>query len=100
MTILFVMFATMKIADIGVVGDWSWWWVSCPIWLPVTLYLMALLIWIGMIRMRYFLRKKRYEKAQPKITIEMDAKKRFQMKLEEAIRKRERLLKNGQEKKK
>jgi hypothetical protein len=30
--ILFLIFLVLKLTDII---DWSWWWVTCPIWLPL-----------------------------------------------------------------
>jgi hypothetical protein len=47
-TILFVVFLVMKLAKIGDVANWSWWWVTAPLWIPVLLALavfsIALLI--------------------------------------------------------
>ena len=31
---LFLLFLTLKLAKIGEVATWSWWWVTSPIWLP------------------------------------------------------------------
>lgn len=33
-TILFLIFMTLKLA--GFI-DWSWWWVTSPLWIPLTL---------------------------------------------------------------
>jgi hypothetical protein len=30
--IMFLILFTMKLAKIGEVGDWSWWWVTAPLW--------------------------------------------------------------------
>jgi hypothetical protein len=47
-TILFVVFLVMKLAKIGDVANWSWWWVTAPLWIPLVLALsifsIALLI--------------------------------------------------------
>jgi hypothetical protein len=43
-TILFVVFLVMKLAKIGDVANWSWWWVTAPLWIPVVLVLSILLI--------------------------------------------------------
>ena len=37
LTILFLIFLTLKLANIGLVATWSWWWVTSPLWLPVTI---------------------------------------------------------------
>lgn len=39
LTILFLIFLTLKLANIGLVATWSWWWVTSPLWLPVTIVL-------------------------------------------------------------
>ena len=41
-TILFLIFLTLKLAGLGVVADWSWWWVTAPLWLPIMAALMVL----------------------------------------------------------
>jgi hypothetical protein len=36
-TILFLIFLTLKLAEIGPVAKWSWWWVISPLWIPFAL---------------------------------------------------------------
>ena len=43
-TILFLIFLTLKLAGLGVVADWSWWWVTAPLWLPRMAALMVLAV--------------------------------------------------------
>ena len=42
--ILFIVFLVLKLTGTGQVANWSWWWVTSPIWIPVPfailLYLM------------------------------------------------------------
>ena len=47
-TILFVVFLTLKLT--GNI-DWSWWWVTSPLWLPLAILIgfVALVITIGII---------------------------------------------------
>ena len=33
-TILFIVFLVLKLTD---VIDWSWWWVTAPLWIPIVL---------------------------------------------------------------
>jgi hypothetical protein len=33
--IVFVVFLVLKLAEIGVVATWSWWWVTAPLWAPI-----------------------------------------------------------------
>jgi hypothetical protein len=45
--ILFIIFLVLKLAAIGAVATWSWWWVTAPLWLGfvffflVAIYLLA-----------------------------------------------------------
>ena len=39
-TILFLIFLTLKLADVGVVATWSWWWVFSPILIPIAALLI------------------------------------------------------------
>jgi hypothetical protein len=36
-TILFLIFLTLKLAEVGPVAEWSWWWVISPLWIPFAL---------------------------------------------------------------
>lgn len=33
-TILFLIFLTLKLAEVGPVQYWSWWQVTSPLWIP------------------------------------------------------------------
>jgi hypothetical protein len=37
--IIFVVFLTLKLS--GVI-DWSWWWITSPLWLPFALVLVVI----------------------------------------------------------
>jgi len=41
-TVLFFIFMTLKLA--GLI-DWSWWWVTSPLWIPVALVVAVGGIW-------------------------------------------------------
>lgn len=38
--ILTLIFIALKLAEIGVVASWSWWWVLAPLWVPWTFFLL------------------------------------------------------------
>lgn len=40
-TVLFLIFMTLKLTK---TIDWSWWWVTAPLWIPIVLILGALAI--------------------------------------------------------
>jgi hypothetical protein len=39
-TVLFLIFLTLKLAEIGPVQYWSWWWVTAPLWIPLAMVLI------------------------------------------------------------
>lgn len=47
-TVLFLVFLVLKLAGIGTVATWSWWWVCSPIWIPAVLVILILFI-LGLI---------------------------------------------------
>lgn len=44
LTILGLIFITLKLAGIGVVATWSWWTVLSPFWVPLAIVLTVLLV--------------------------------------------------------
>ena len=36
---VFIVFLFLKLAEIGAVATWSWWWVTSPLWMPVVFVL-------------------------------------------------------------
>jgi len=45
--ILFLVFLVLKLTH---VIDWSWWWVTSPLWIPVVLAIFLAVLWIWMKR--------------------------------------------------
>jgi len=43
---LFIIFLILKLT--GNI-DWSWWWVTSPLWMPVCLFFVAVFVLIGVI---------------------------------------------------
>lgn len=43
-TILFIIFLVLKLAEIGTVATWSWWWVTAPLWIPIAFGVSIFLI--------------------------------------------------------
>jgi hypothetical protein len=35
--VIFIVFLILKLAGIGQVANWSWWWVTSPLWIPVAI---------------------------------------------------------------
>ena len=42
-TILFVVFLVLKLT--GYI-DWSWWWVTAPLWIPFAICLVVIVIYV------------------------------------------------------
>ena len=47
-TVLFLIFLVLKLARIGQVATWSWWWVTSPLWIPLVL-VVAILFIVGLV---------------------------------------------------
>ena len=43
-SILFLIFLILKLAGLGMVATWSWWWVFSPILIPLAAIVIILLI--------------------------------------------------------
>ena len=41
--LIFLIFLTLKLAGIGEVATWSWWWVTSPLWIPFVIVIGILL---------------------------------------------------------
>lgn len=43
---LFLIFLVLKLAEVGAVAKWSWWWVFSPLWIPLVVIIpIAVVIW-------------------------------------------------------
>lgn len=43
-SILFLIFLVLKLAEVGKVAQWSWWWVTAPLWLPITAVIISVAV--------------------------------------------------------
>ena len=43
-SILAVLFIALKLLGVTVVATWSWWWVLSPLWIPITIFVIILII--------------------------------------------------------
>lgn len=58
-TIIFIVFLILKLTN---VIDWSWWWVTSPLWISVGLGLVALLIYTIVLLCIYGARKRKLKR--------------------------------------
>lgn len=42
----FIVFLVLKLAEVGAVANWSWWWVTAPLWGPLALVLVILFVYL------------------------------------------------------
>lgn len=42
--LLFLLFLGLKLGGVGVVAEWSWWWVCAPLWGPVVFLFSVVLL--------------------------------------------------------
>ena len=45
---IFLIFLTLKLAEIGPVAEWSWWWITAPLWIPFGVVISILLV-VGLV---------------------------------------------------
>lgn len=50
-TILFVVFLVLKLTNFI---DWSWWWVTAPLWIPFSILLLLIVFSISVLGWRGF----------------------------------------------
>lgn len=59
-TVLFLIFLVLKL--VGVI-DWSWWWVTAPLWIPfstlVAISIVVLIVTLIISLIRYYIKKGR-----------------------------------------
>ena len=56
--ILFFVLFTLKLAQIGEVQQWSWIWVTAPLWLPGAIMLILWAAVVGLLTIAKFIQKK------------------------------------------
>ena len=44
---LFLLFTGLKLAEVGVVATWSWWWVTSPLWIYLGLIATVCIVVFG-----------------------------------------------------
>lgn len=54
-TVLFIVFLILKLTN---VIDWSWWWVTAPLWIPIGLAIMIFIVTALVIIAKKIKRKK------------------------------------------
>lgn len=42
--LLFLLFLGLKLAEVGQVAAWSWWWVTAPLWIPFAAFIIFIVI--------------------------------------------------------
>ena len=55
---VFIVFLILKLAEVGVVANWSWLWVTSPLWIPIALILAIFILISPFLIFLYFRKKK------------------------------------------
>lgn len=42
--VLFLIFLVLKLTN---VIDWSWWWVTAPLWIPISIWVVFVVLILG-----------------------------------------------------
>lgn len=97
--VLFLIFLTLKLAEVGVVATWSWWWVTSPIWTPVGLFIVGILIYIASLYIFAFIKGRKSVSQQALDEIKkqegyIPKKSKFQERLEAMTEERKNKPKN------
>ena len=45
LNVLALVFIVLKIVGVEPIGNWSWWWVLSPIWIPIVFVLLLTVLW-------------------------------------------------------
>lgn len=41
---VFLVFLFLKLAEIGQVTTWSWWWITSPLWIPLAIVVIIMIV--------------------------------------------------------
>lgn len=52
--VLFFLFLTFMVLKLTEVIDWSWWWITAPLWVPLAL--IALILAVAVLGVAFFKR--------------------------------------------
>lgn len=42
--LVFAIFLFLKLASIGIVATWSWWWVTSPLWIGLAIWAVLMVL--------------------------------------------------------
>jgi len=56
---VFIVFLVLKLAEVGVVAKWSWWWVFAPLWVPVAIGLAIVIFAVVVYLISKIVKKRR-----------------------------------------
>lgn len=77
-TVVFILFLTLKLIGVGLVASWPWWWVLAPMWVPAIAFIAFLTLGFAL-SYRAHQKEEKEKKAH-------GGKSRFIRRMEEAAR--------------
>jgi phosphoglycerol transferase MdoB-like AlkP superfamily enzyme len=64
LSLVFIVFLVLKL--IGII-NWSWWWVTAPLWIPFSIAIVAILIYALVLFIKYLILKRSNKRNKWKI---------------------------------
>lgn len=49
LSLLGVVFVTLKLLEVTAVATWSWWWVLAPFWAPIAIVIALFILFWGVV---------------------------------------------------
>lgn len=89
--IVFLILMTLKLAEIGEVADWSWWLITLPLWGPMAIIGVVVILGGIITMIKYRNRDRRFRKRHGLDVPGTPKKSSFQKRLEEMEAKRKAL---------
>lgn len=59
---IFLVLLFLKLGGFGMVANWSWWWITAPLWAPISTYIVGALIVALVIRLVYKHKERKYRR--------------------------------------
>jgi len=56
-TLLFFVFLILKLTN---TVDWSWWWITAPLWIPAAFFILGILISLILFSINYLFLNNKY----------------------------------------
>lgn len=59
---MFLVLLFLKLGEFGIVANWSWWWITSPLWAPTSVLIIGTIAMTIIVRIAFKARERRYRK--------------------------------------